>query len=101
MHAIKSAKHRNGVVAPQPAVTPNDLLRHPDDPTGNTGVATINKLPALPVFIAGCRAHLTRIVIRAATELLFMTVIFFAGKKGSTADILPHVGFESPVFVRA
>src|SRR5262249_23021161 len=52
MHTVKRAKHRNGVVAPQSSMTPNNLLRHTYYPAGHMGIATVDKLPATPVFIS-------------------------------------------------
>src|SRR5262249_42729637 len=101
MHTGKGAEHGYGVVAPQSAVTPNDILRYAYYPAGHMRIATIDKLPSPPVLVASGRTRLIRIVIRAATELFFMTVVLFAGEKRSAMHVLPNVGFESPVFVRA
>src|SRR5262249_48574688 len=79
MHAVKGAKHRNRVIAPQSAVTPNDVLRHTYYPTRHMRISTVDKLPATPVFVAGRRTRLTGIVILAATELFLVTVILLAG----------------------
>src|SRR5262245_7994458 len=64
MHTVKSAEHGYRVVAPQSAMTPNDLLRHTYYPAGHMGIATVDKLPSLPVLIATRRTRLIRIVIR-------------------------------------
>src|SRR5262252_655112 len=71
VNAVKGAKHRNRVVAPQSAMTPNDVFRHTDYPTWHMSISTVDKLPSLPVLVATCRTRLIRIVIWTATELLF------------------------------
>src|SRR5207253_9001001 len=101
MHTVKSAEHRYRVIAPQSSVTPNDLLRYAYNPTRHTRIASVDKLPTLPVFVSCGRARLIRIVIGTATELFFVTIILFAGEKGSAADVSPNIGFESPVLIRA
>src|SRR5215471_1378824 len=101
VHAVKRAEHGYRVVAPQPAMTPNDLLRHTYYPARHMGIATVDKLPSLPVLVASGRARLIRIVIWTATELFFMTIVLFARQKDPTVHVLPNVGFEGPVFVRA
>src|SRR5262249_33220263 len=101
MHAVKRAEHGYRVVAPQSAMTPNDLLRHTYYPARHMGIATVDKLPLLPVLVATCRTRLIGIVIWTATELFFMTVVLFAREKDPTVHVLPDVGFEGPVFVRA
>src|SRR5215831_14651395 len=101
MHAIKSAEHGYRVIAPQSAVTPNDLLGYAYNPARHMGIAAVDKLPALPVFISSWRARLIRVVIRAATELFFVTIVLFAGEKGSAAHVLPYIGLEGPVLIRA
>src|SRR5947208_3018544 len=100
MHAVKSAEHRYRVIAPQSAVTPNDFLRYAHDPAGHACIASVHKLPTLPVFVSCGRASLIWIVLRTATELFFVTVILFAGEKGSAAHILLNIGFEGPVLIR-
>ena len=100
MHAVKSAEHRYRVIAPQSAVTPNDLLRYTHDPAGHTRIAGVYKLPTLPVFVSCGRACLIWIVLRTLTEWFFVTIILFAGEKGSAADVLSKIGFEGPVLIR-
>ena len=100
MHAVKSAEHRYRVIAPQSAMTPNDFLRYADDPAGHTRIASVYKLPTLPVFVSCGRACLIRIVLWTRTELFFVTIVLFAGEKGSAADILFNIGFEGPVLIR-
>src|SRR5215472_10197104 len=88
MHAVKSTEHRNGIVAPQSAVTPNDLLRHSYDPAGHMGISTVDKLPSTPVFVSSARTRLIRIVIWTATELVFVAIVRFAGEKRSAVQVL-------------
>src|SRR5215831_16748015 len=101
MHAVKSTKHRNGIVAPQSAVTPDDVLRHSYYPTRHMRISTVNKLPATPVLVASARTGLIRIVIWTATELLFVAVVHFAGEKRSVVHVLTYISFEGPVLIRA
>ncbi len=100
MHTVKSAEHRYRVIAPQSSVTPNDLLRYAHYPAGHTRIAAVDKLPTLPVFVSCGRTRLIWIVIRTATELFFVTIILFAGEKGSAAHVLSNIGFEGPVLIR-
>src|SRR5262245_10099572 len=101
MHTVKSTEHGYRVIAPQSAVTPNDLLRDAYDPAWHMGISTVDKLPSLPVLIATRRTRLIRIVIRTATELFFVAIVRFAGEKRSAVQVLPNVRFEGPVFIRA
>src|SRR6476469_3906733 len=100
MHTVKCAEHRYRVIAPQSAVTPNDFLRYAHDPAGHACIASVHKLPTLPVFVSCGRARLIRIVLWTGTELFFMTIVLFAGEKGSAAHILFNIGFEGPVLIR-
>src|SRR4029077_11407452 len=100
MHTIKSAKHCYRVIAPQSSVTPDDFLRYAHDPAGHTRIAAVDKLPTTPVFISCGRARLIRIVIWTGTEWFFVTIVLFAGEKGSAAHVLSNIGFESPVLIR-
>src|SRR4030095_11654913 len=97
MHAVKSAKHRYRVIAPQSSVTPNDLLWYAYDPAGHTCITSVDKLPTAPVFVSCWRTRLIRIVIWTATELLFVTIVLLAGEKGSAQHVLSNIGFEGPV----
>src|SRR5215469_510677 len=63
MHAVKSAEHGYRVIAPQSAVTPNDVLRHTYYPTRHMGITTVDELPPTPVFIASRRTRLTGSVL--------------------------------------
>src|SRR5262249_37073108 len=101
MHTVKSAEHGYRVIAPQSAVTPNDLLWHAYDPARDMCIASVDKLPASPIFVSSGRALLTWSVIGTATELFFVAVVLFAGEKGSAAQVSPYVGFEGPVLIRA
>src|SRR6476660_2642908 len=101
MHTVKCAEHRYRVIAPQSAVTPNDLLRYTHDPAGHTRVAAVDKLPTLPVFVSCGRACVIWIVFRTLAELFFVTIILFAGEKGSAAHVLTNIRFERPVLIRA
>ena len=100
MHTVKSAEHRYRVIAPQSSVTPNNLLGYAHDPAGHTRITGIHKLPTLPVFVSCGRARLIRIVIWTGTEWFFVTIILFAGEKGSAAHVLSNIGFEGPVLIR-
>src|SRR4029453_8027451 len=97
MHAVQGTEHRHRVIAPQSTVTPNDFLRYAYDPAGDACIASVHKLPTLPVFVSCGRACLTWIVIGTMTELFFMTIVLLAGEKGAAAHILADVSFESPV----
>src|SRR5215467_4787067 len=101
MYTVKSAEHGYRVIAPQSAVTPNDLLRHAYDPARNMRIASVDKLPTAPVFLSSGRARLAGSVIGTTTELFFMTIVLFAGEKHSVTHVLPDIGFEGPVLVRA
>jgi len=101
MYTVKSAEHRYRVIAPQSSVTPNDLLWYTHDPAGNTCIAAVDKLPTAPVFVSCGRTCLTGIVFRTLTELFFVTIVLFAGEKGSAVHVLSNIGFESPVLIRA
>ena len=67
---------------------------------GTRALPAVDKLPTLPVFVSCGRARLIRIVLWTATELFFVTIILFAGEKGSAAHILSKIGFEGPVLIR-
>ena len=71
MHTVKSTEHRYRVIAPQSAVTPNDLLRYAYDPAGHTRIAGVYKLPTLPVFVSCGRACLIWIVFRTLYRMVF------------------------------
>ena len=101
MHTVKSAEHGYRVIAPQSAVTPNDILRYAHDPARDVGVPAVDKLPSLPVLVSSGRACLIRVVVWAVTEFFFVTVVLFAREKGSAAQILTYIGFEGPVLIRA
>src|SRR6267142_4621137 len=94
MHTVESTEHRYRVIAPQSAVTPNDFLGHAHDPVRHARIAAVDKLTTLPVFVSCGRTCLIRIVIRTRTEWFFVTVILFAGEKGSAAHVLSKIGFE-------
>lgn len=100
MHSVKSGEHRHRVIAPQSSVAPNNFLWHTDDPAGNVGIAGVDKLPALPVFLSSGRARLTWSVIWTVTKLFFMTIVPFAGEKSTAAHVLPKIGFEGSVLSR-
>src|SRR6267378_2532756 len=100
MHTVKSPEHRYRVIAPQSSVAPNDILRYAHDPAGHTRIAAVDKFPTAPVFISSRRARLVWIVIWTPTELFFVTIILFAGEKGSAAHVLSNIGFEGPVLIR-
>src|SRR6476660_6124921 len=99
MHTVKGTEHRYRVIAPQSAVTPNDLLRYAHDPAWHTCIASVDKLPTLPVFVSCGRARVIRIVIWTPTELFFVTIILFAGEKGSAVRVLSKIRFEGTVLV--
>src|SRR4030095_11439898 len=101
MHTVKSPEHRYRVIAPQSSVTPNDFLRYAHDPAGHTRIAAVNKLPTAPVFVSCGRACLIWIVVRTPTELFFVTIILFAGEKGSAVHVSSNIGFEGSVLIRA
>src|ERR1044072_6787397 len=101
MHTVKSTEHGYRVIAPQSAVTPNNFLRHAYNPAGHTCIASVDKLPTVPVFVSCWRTRLIWVVIRTTTELFFVTIVFLARKEGSAADVLPYIGFESPVLICA
>src|SRR6266480_7893273 len=71
------------------------------DPAWNTCIAAVDKFPTAPVFVSCGRACLTWIVFRTPTELFFVTIVLFAGEKGSAVHVLSNIGFESPVLIRA
>ena len=100
MHTVKSAEHRHRIIAPQTSVTPYDVLRYAYDPAGHTCIASVDKLPTAPVFVSCRRARLIGIVLWTATELFFVTIVFFAGEKGSAAHVLSNIGFEGAVLIR-
>ena len=64
-------------------------------------ISTVDKLPSTPVFVSSARTRLIWIVIWTATELLFVAIVLFAGKKDSVVHILTYVGLEAPVLIRA
>src|SRR4029077_165233 len=101
MHTVKGAEHRYRVIAPQSSVTPNDVLWYAHDPAGHTCIASVDKLPTAPVFVSCRRARLIRIVLWTAAELFFVPIVLFAGEKDSAAHVLPNIGLEGPVFIRA
>ena len=55
MHAEKSTQRGYGVVAPQYAVAPNNVLRHSDDPAGTRAllVGTRPSLVCVVIFVFG------------------------------------------------
>src|SRR6266566_1235233 len=80
-HAKKGAQHRDGVVAPQSSMTPNDVLWHPHDPIRYAGVAGIFKFPLPPEFLSRRRMDITRSVFPIATGVAFMTIVVLARVK--------------------
>src|SRR6516164_9778574 len=64
-------------------------------------IAAIHEFPATPIFLSSGRTCLARSVVGTATKLFFMTIVLLARKKSSAMHVLPDIGFEGPVRVRA
>src|SRR6476660_6253264 len=74
----EGAQHRDGIVAPQSSVTRNNLLGHAHNPTGDTSVTGIFKLPSSPDFLSRRRPDGSRIVVVVMTEFCFVPVVKFS-----------------------
>src|SRR5215471_14137601 len=96
MHPKKRAEHGHRIVAPQSAVTPNDLFGHAHNPAGNVGIASVNKLPALPIFIVRS-GRFTWTVSVAATIFFLVSVVFLAREKRSVVHVLPNIRFKGAI----
>src|SRR5271166_2683981 len=97
MYSKKSSQHGDGVVAPQPAVTPNYLLRNAHDPERHASISSINKLPPPPNFPSCRRTNFIGIVIAISAETIFMAVVMLARIKLIVRVVFCEVGFERPV----
>ena len=99
MHAEKSAQHCYGVVAPQSAVTPNDILWHPNNPAWYAGISRINELPPPPNFFSARWSVLIGIIVAIAAETVFMAIVTFTGIKDLVSHVFLDIGFERPVLI--
>src|SRR5271165_5203807 len=97
MYSKKSSQHGDGVVAPQPAVTPNYLLRNAHDPERHAVIFGINKLPPPPNFVSCRLTNFIGIIIAISAETIFMAVVMLARIKLIVRVVFCEVGFERPV----
>src|SRR5262249_32739268 len=100
LDAEQSHQHGDGVVAPESAMSPDNVLGYTYDPTRDTGVAGIAKLPLPPILVAGRRAKRTGRVVAVATETFFVSVVVLARVKLKIGMIFPHVGFKGAILGR-
>jgi hypothetical protein len=101
MHAEKSAQHGDGVVAPESAVTPNNILWHPHNPAWHAGITRINESPPSPNFFSGRWPDLIGVIAAIAAETVFVAIVTFTGVKDLVLHVLPDIGFECPVLLRS
>ena len=99
MHAKKSTQHGDGVVAPESAVTPNDILGHPNNPAWYTGITRINELPPSPKFFPSRWPVFIGIIAAISAETVFVAIVTFAGIKDLVLNVLPDIGFECSVLL--
>jgi hypothetical protein len=101
MHTEKSAQHGDRVVAPQSAMTPNDILWHSNNPAWHPGITRINELPPPPNFFSGRWPNFIGIIGPIPAETVFVAIVTFTGVKDLVLHVLPDIGFECPVLLRS
>ena len=97
LNAEKSTHHRNGVVAPQSAVAPDNLFRHAYDPAGYTVVSGKDKLPSSPNFVSGSWADFIRVIVSVVAETILVAVVMLTCVEGVVWVIFSNIGFERSI----
>jgi hypothetical protein len=101
MHTEKGAQHGNRVVAPQSAVTPNDILWNPDNPAWDPGITRIDELPPPPNFFSGSWPNFIGTIGAIPAEFVFVSIVTFTGVERLILHVLSDIGFECLVLLRS
>src|SRR5437667_2009760 len=92
----KRCQHRDGVVAPQSSVFPNNVLGDAHDPTGHASIAGVFKFPSSPALGRGWM-DLTGSVIAVVTEGVAVRLGMLARVKCKIRVVFLEVGLEGRV----
>src|SRR6476646_603348 len=80
-------------------MTPNNFLRHPDDPAWHPGISGIDKLPSPPILLSGRRTDFIGVIVSIVAEAIFMPIVTLTGIKNIVCSIISDISFERPVRV--